>query len=118
MARNFETTFSRQPYGIPQYIDEAPIDFTNPPAVAECLVDNGDYDGYTHDLAFSEADVFQLALEDAADIIKKRDNLLRARELQRLTLETTVRSIHQRNIWESTRYVVVSTPVDQLRQIS
>ncbi len=53
--------------------------FNNPADVAECLIDNGDLEGYELSDQFSAEDVRALALESARSIIDARQELRQQR---------------------------------------
>jgi len=91
---------------ITPYFPEEVVDFTSPEQVAECLIDNRDYDGYALMGKFSEADIMLLAIEDAQAIIANRQQVLQERQwLQRL-MQSSMNRIEQARIQRKTVYSV------------
>ncbi len=112
MSHNFETTFTRPAYNVDTYVDPTPVAFDNPQAVADCLVDGGDYDGYTFDPKFDEQAVLELALEDARKIIAVRQQRLASSSYLSQLLAVDIRRRERQKMFDATVYVPAITPVD------
>ncbi|HEY1064268.1 MAG TPA: hypothetical protein VGE30_03150 [Candidatus Saccharimonadales bacterium] len=87
------------------------VDHFDPDQVAQCLIENGDYNGQLLMSAFSEEDVQDFAREDAARIITKRELLLAEREELQLRQKTLLTQLATK-AHVKTVYVVSSQPVD------
>lgn len=112
MPRNFETMFCHPDYHIEPYVDPTPVVFADEHAVAGCLLENGDYDGYLYADTFTEEAVFAMAREDARAIIAAREQRQAERQyLGRLLIADRRRAERQKQIAD-TRYPATVTPVD------
>lgn len=112
MPRNFETTFTPPAFTLDAYIDPTPVNFNDPDAVAECLVEYGDYEGYELDSSFTERDVFELALIDAKDIIATRERVKESRAYLAKLVGLDMRRRARQKIFDDTLYEPQVTPVD------
>lgn len=113
MARNFETCFTNPPYDIEPYVDPTPVSIDDELVVAQCLYDDGRYEGYDFDGSFTERQVMELAIADARQIISDRHTLLKQRSYLSDFLAATLRRNERAKLIANTRYAVVSTPVDK-----
>jgi len=111
MSKNFYSTFSRRPYQLTPSAEAAAVDFNDPEAVADCLLESSpDIEVYGQFDQYDAVYLHELALESAHELITRRDSL-RAERLAAVAETAVTHAVEPPTEPIHTTYVVIKTPL-------